>query len=161
MNETKFDKIDYIVILLYVLFGGTIWVTYKFSLLNQNVINSMLLGLTFTGPILLFIAYYRRFRILYVAFAWLIVGVIQYFFVNQYRNNPDFNSAIGTYAKHDTNLIILVIMIFIFNIVSILLVKQNFMVAAWFAPHDNRELNYLDYVLTFIGFIILAIYLPI
>ena len=40
-----------------------------------------------------------------------------------------------------------------FRIISLIFTNQEFMVAAWFSPKDNRKLNTLDVVLTFIGFL--------
>jgi hypothetical protein len=157
MNETKIDKIDYAVISLFMLIGAFIWISYKFSLLRQENINMILLALTFGGPFSLFLMYYKRLRIPTVSLIWFVLGISQWYFVDQLKSNPDFNSVIGTYADYDLNLLAMIIMFTVFRILSLLTTKQEFMMATWFSPKDNRKLNPLDYILTFSGLLILTI----
>ncbi|CAH0336675.1 hypothetical protein FVB9288_02386 [Flavobacterium sp. CECT 9288] len=157
MNETRIDKIDYVVVSLYLLFGAFIGVSYKFSILRQENINMILLALTFGGPFSLFLMYYKRLRIPTVSLIWFVIGISQWYLVDLLKSNPDFDSAIGTFADYDLNLLAMIIIFTVFRFLSLLTTKQEFMMAAWFSPKDNRNLNPLDYILTFTGLIILII----
>ena len=157
MNETRIDKIDYVVVALYMLIGAFICVSYKFSLLRQENINIILLSLTFGGPLSLFLMYYKRLRIPTVSLIWFVLGICQWYFVDQLKSNPDFDSAIGTYADYDLNLLAMIIIFTVFRILSLITTKQEFMMTAWFSPKDNRKVNVLDDILTFAGLIILTI----
>ncbi len=157
MNETRIDKIDYVVVSIYLLFGAFIWVSYKFSILRQENINMILLALTFGGPSSLFLMYYKRLRIPSISLIWFVIGISQWYLVDQLKSNPDFNSAVGTFADYDLNLLTMIIIFTVFRFLSLLTTKQEFMMAARFSPKDNRKLNPLDYILTFTGLIILLI----
>jgi len=157
MNERKIDKIDYIVISLYLLIGGCIWFAYSFSILPQQDINKILLALTFGGPFSLFLMYYKRLRIPMVSLIWFCIGFLQWFLVDKLKDNSDFNSVVGTYADYDLNLLAMMVIFTVFRLLSLLITKQEFMMAAWFSPRDNRELNFLDYIFTFAGLILITI----
>jgi hypothetical protein len=157
MNETRIDKIDYVVIALYMLIGAFIWVSYEFAFLRQENINMILLALTFGGPLTLFLMYYKRLRIPTVSLIWFVLGVFQWYLVSPLKSNPDFNSVIGTFANYDLNLLAMIILFTVFRVLSLLTTKQEFMMAAWFSPKDNRKLNPLDYILTFAGLILLTV----
>jgi hypothetical protein len=157
MNESKIDKIDYVVISLYLLIGGFIWYAYTFSIIPQQNINEVLLALTFIGPFSLFLMYYQRLRIPTVSIIWFCIGFLQWFLVDKLKENSDFDSVIGTYADYDLNLLAMMIIFTIFRLLSLLITKQEFMMAAWFSPIDKRELNFLDYIFTFAGLILLTI----
>lgn len=156
MNEKKIDIIDYIVALVYVGVGGFIWLVYKYSFLPQDQINGIM-AITFIGPISLFLMYYKRFRIMSVTLLWLCIGILQLISVYQLKDNPDFKAVNGTYADNYMNLLLMVVLITLFRIISLVTTRQEFVVAAWFSPKDNRKLNVLDYILSFIGFLTLTI----
>ncbi len=82
---------------------------------------------------------------------------MQWFLVDKLKDNSDFDSVIGTYADYDLNLLAMMIIFTIFRLLSLLITKQEFMMAAWFSPIDNRQLNFLDYLFTFAGLILLTI----
>lgn len=153
MTGKKIKNIDLICIGIYILFGGIIYFLYKFSIFPQTIINTLLLVLTFGGPIPLFFIYYQRFREKSITLIWLGIGLIQWYILNYLKTNSDFDSAVGSYANYDKNLIGLVILLTIFRIVSLVFTKQEFMIAAWFSPKDNRKLNSLDTIFTFVGFL--------
>jgi hypothetical protein len=155
MNERKIDKVDYIVISLYLLIGGFIWGAYKFSIIPQQNINQVLLALTFAGPFSLFLMYYKRLRIPVVSIIWFCLGFLQWFLVDKLKDNSD--SVFGTYADYDLNLLAMMVVFSVFRLLSLLITKQEFMMAAWFSPRDNRKLNFLDYIFTFTGLILLTI----
>lgn len=157
MNERKIDKVDYIVISLYLLIGGFIWFAYTFSIFPQQNINQILLAQTFGGPLFLFLNYYKRLRIPLVSIIWFCIGFLQWFLVDKLKSNSDFDSVVGTYADSDLNLLAMLIIFTVFRLLSLLLTKQEFMMAAWFSPKDNRKLNFLDYIFTFTGLILLTI----
>ncbi len=157
MNERKIDKVDYIVTSLYLLIGGFIWCAYKFSIIPQQNINQILLALTFAGPLSLFLMYYKRLRIPVVSLIWFCIGFLQWFLVDKLKDNSDFDSVVGTYADYDLNLLAMMIIFTVFRLLSLLITKQEFMMAAWFSPRDNRKLNFLDYIFTFAGLILITI----
>ncbi len=157
MNPKRIDIIDYVVMSLYIAIGLFIFMSYKYSLLDQKQINSLLAGLTFIGPLFLFMMYYKRFRILSVWFIWIFIGVLQVLFVLPLRNNLDFNAVNGTYADSGWNLLILVTLIAIFRIISIKLFNQEFVLATRFSDTSERKFTTLDYLLSFLGLIILTI----
>jgi hypothetical protein len=157
MNEKKIDKVDYIVISLYLLIGVFIWGAYKFSIIPQQNINQLLLALTFVGPFSLFLMYYKRLRIPVVSIIWFCLGFLQWFLVDELKGNSDFDSKIGTYADYDLNLLAMMVIFIVFRLLSLLITKQEFMMAAWFSPRDNRKLNFLDYIFTFTGLILILI----
>ncbi|MBB6610236.1 hypothetical protein H7F15_04230 [Pontibacter sp. Tf4] len=157
MKETRIDRVDYFVISLYLIIGASIWFSYKFSLLRQENINMVLLWLTFAGPISLFLMYYQRLRIPTVSIIWLVIGLAQWYLVDKLKSNHDFDSVIGTYADYDLNLLAMIVIFTVFRILSLLITRQEFMMAAWFSPKDNRSLNPLDYIFTFMGLILQTI----
>lgn len=159
MNETKIDKLDYIVAALYLLAGGFIWFAYKYTVFPQENINETLLILTFIGPITLFLMYYKRLRIPIVSLLWCGIGLLQWVFVNNLVDNRDFNAVVGSYAESGPNLLVMVVVFTVIRWLSLLVTKQEFMVAAWFSPRDNRKLNYLDYFFTFACLIVLTVIL--
>lgn len=159
MNETKIDKVDYIVASLYLLIGGFIWFAYKYTVLPQQIINQILLALTFGGPIILFLGYYKRLRIPSVSILWCGIGILQWVLVNNLIDNRGFNAVVGTYADSGLNLLAMVVVFTVIRWLSLLITKQEFMVAAWFSPRDNRKLNYLDYLFTFACLIVLTVIL--
>lgn len=57
----------------------------------------------------------------------------------------------------DLNLLAMMMIFTVFRILSLLITNQEFMVAAWFSPKDNRKLNFLDYIFTFSGLILSTI----
>jgi hypothetical protein len=95
--------------------------------------------------------YYKRLRIPLVSIIWFGIGFLQWFLVYKLQDNPDFDSVIGTYASHDKNLLGMMVIFTVFRLLGFLITKQEFMMAAWFSPKDNRELNFLDYIFTFVG----------
>jgi hypothetical protein len=97
--------------------------------------------------------YYQRFRENLITLIWLGLGLIQWYILNELKSNSDFDSAVGSYAHYDKTLIALVIILTILRTISLIFTKQEFMVAAWFSPKDNRKLNTLDIVFTIIGFL--------
>ena len=117
----------------------------------------MLLGLTFMGPLILFMMYFKRFRILIVWFIWIFIGVLQALFVLPLRNNLDFDAVNGTYADSGWNLLILVNLIAIFRIINIKLFNQEFVLATRFSDTSERKFTVLDYILSFLGLMILTI----
>ncbi|GAA4282278.1 hypothetical protein [Gaetbulibacter aestuarii] len=153
MTESKVKIIDLICIGIYLLFGGVIYFFYEFSLLPQKNINTLLLILTFGGPLSLFWMYYQRFREKSITLIWFGIGLLQWYILNELKRNSDFDSVVGSYANYDKTLIGLVILLTLFRIISLIFTKQEFMVAAWFSPKDNRKLNTLDTVLTIVGFL--------
>ncbi|MFT6216947.1 MAG: hypothetical protein ACJAS3_003365 [Roseivirga sp.] len=157
MNERKIDKVDYIVISLYLLIGGFIWCAYTFSIIPQQNINQILLALTFAGPFSLFLMYYKRLRIPLVSIIWFCIGFLQWFLVNRLKDNSNFDSVVGTYTDYDLNLLAMMVIFTVFRLLSLLITKQEFMMAAWFSPRDNRKLNFLDYIFTFAGLILITI----
>lgn len=157
MNERKIDKVDYITISLYLLIGTFIWLAYEFSILSQQNLNHLLLALTFLGPISLFLMYYKRLRIPIVTVIWFCLGLLQWFLIDKLKGNSDFDSAIGTYAKYDLNLLAMLLIFVVFRLLSLLITKQEFMIAVWFSPKDKRESNVLDYIFTFTGLALLIL----
>lgn len=157
MNERKIDKVDYIVISLYLLIGSFIWCSYTFSIIPQKSINQILLALTFAGPITLFLMYYLRFRIPLVSLIWFCLGFLQWLLLDRLKDNSDFDTRIGTYADYDLNLLAMMVIFTLFRILSLLITKQEFTIAAWFSPKDNKDPNILDYIFTFAGFLLLTI----
>jgi len=157
MNERKIDKVDYIVISLYLLIGSFIWCSYTFSIIPQKSINQILLSLTFAGPISLFLMYYRRFRIPLISLIWFCLGFLQWLLLDRLKDNSDFDTSIGTYADYDLNLFAMMVIFTLFRLLSLLITKQEFTVAAWFSPKDNKEPNIHDYIFTFAGFLLLTI----
>ena len=155
MNEQKINKIDYAVASLYLFIGGFIWIAYELSLVRQENLNTILLALTFAGPLSLFWLYYKRLRIPQVSIIWFGIGIMQWYILNGLKQNSDFDAAIGSYANYDKTLIGLVFILTSFRIISLVFTKKEFMIATWFSPKDNRKLNILDYVFTFIGFLCL------
>ncbi len=153
MTRDKLKIIDLICIGIYILFGGLIYFCYKFSIFPQKTINTLLLVLTFGGPISLFWMYYQRFREKSITLIWFGIGLLQWYILNGLKRNSDFDSVVGSYANYDKTLIGLVILLTLFRIISLIFTKQEFMVAAWFSPKDNRKLNTLDTVLTIVGFL--------
>ena len=85
------------------------------------------------------------------------MGTAQWYLVDKLKSNPDFNFKAGTYVDYDLNLLAMLIIFTVFRILSLLITKQEFMIAAYFSPKDNRELNSLDYILTLTGCILLTI----
>ncbi|QQY81605.1 hypothetical protein JJL45_11795 [Tamlana sp. s12] len=146
-------KIDLFCIGIYILFGGLIFFFYRQSVFPQKTINTLLLALTFGGPLSLFWMYYQRFREKLITLIWFGLGLIQWYILNGLKSNSDFKSAVGSYANYDKTLIGLVILLTIFRIISLVFTKQEFMIAAWFSPKDNRKLNTLDTIFTFVGFL--------
>ena len=157
MKETRIDRVDYVVVSLYLFIGAFIWFSYEFSLLRQENINMVLLALTFVGPYSLFLMYYQRLRIPTVSIIWFVIGVAQWYLVDKLKSNPDFDSVVGTYADHDLDLLVMIVIFTAFRILSLLITRQEFMMAAWFSPKDNRRLNPIDYIFTFMGLILLTI----
>ncbi|SHL24567.1 hypothetical protein SAMN02746009_02399 [Hymenobacter psychrotolerans DSM 18569] len=104
--------------------------------------------------------YYQRLRIPAVSTIWFVIGAAQWYLVDKLKSNPDFNSKVGTYADYDLNLLAMLIIFTVFRILSLLIMKQEFMMATHFSPKDNRELNFLDYILTSTGCILLTIVIP-
>ncbi|UKM66603.1 hypothetical protein GSB9_03193 [Flavobacteriaceae bacterium GSB9] len=153
MTRGKLKIIDLICIGIYILFGGLIYFCYKFSIFPQKTINTLLLVLTFGGPISLFWMYYQRFREKSITLIWFGIGLLQWYILNGLKRNSDFDSVVGSYANYDRTLIGLVILLTLFRIISLIFTKQEFMVAAWFSPKDNRKLNTMDTVLTIVGFL--------
>ncbi|OBQ50221.1 hypothetical protein VQ01_15435 [Tamlana sp. s12] len=153
MTENKMKKIDLFCIGIYILFGGLIFFFYRQSVFPQKTINTLLLALTFGGPLSLFWMYYQRFREKLITLIWFGLGLIQWYILNGLKSNSDFKSAVGSYANYDKTLIGLVILLTIFRIISLVFTKQEFMIAAWFSPKDNRKLNTLDTIFTFVGFL--------
>ncbi len=100
MNKSKIDKVDYIVISLYLLIGGLVWWAYKFFIIPQQYINQILIALTFVGPYSLFLLYYKRLRIPSVSLIWFCIGFLQWFLLNKLKDNSDFKSEAGTYADY-------------------------------------------------------------
>lgn len=138
---------------MYILFGGLIFFFYRQSVFPQKTINTLLMILTFGGPLFLFWMYYQRFREKLISLIWFGLGLIQWYILNELKCNPDFDSVVGSYANYDKTLIGLVILLTIFRTISLVFTNQEFMVAVWFSPKDNRKLNTLDTILTIIGFI--------
>ncbi|WP_181364054.1 hypothetical protein [Algibacter marinivivus] len=97
--------------------------------------------------------YYQRFREKSITLIWFGIGLIQWYILNGLKRNSDFNSTVGSYANYDKTLIGLVIILTLFRIISLVFTKQEFMVAAWFSPKDDRKLNILDTAFTFVGFL--------
>ncbi len=156
MDETRIDIIDYVVASIYIGAGLFIWLAYDYSILSQEQINLMLSAITFGGPLSLYLMYYKRFRIKSVTLIWLAFGVVQLISVYLLKDNPDFKAVNGTYAENNLNLLIMVIMVSILRVISLVITSQEFVVAAWFSPKDNRKPNVLDYILSFTGFIVLT-----
>ena len=157
MNERKIDKVDYIVISLYLLIGGFIWCVYNLSIIPQQNIKQVLLALTFAGPFSLFLMYYKRLRIPLVSIIWFCIGFLQWFLMDRLKDKSDFDSVVGAYADYDLNLLAMMVIFTVFRLSSLLITKQEFMMAAWFSPRDNRKLNFLDYIFTFAGLILITI----
>lgn len=157
MNERKIDKVDYIVISLYLLIGGFIWCAYTFSIIPQQNINQILLALTFGGPFSLFLMYYKRLRISSVSIIWFCIGFLQWFLVDRLKDNSDFDSVVGSYADNGLNLLAMMVIFTVFRFISLMITKQEFMISAWFSPRDDRKLNFLDYIFTIAGLILITI----
>ncbi|GAA4303071.1 hypothetical protein GCM10023183_15330 [Nibribacter koreensis] len=49
-------------------------------------------------------------------------------------------------------------MVLIFRVTSLLITRQELVVAAWFSPDDYRKPNILDYIFTLIGFLFLTLW---
>ncbi|WP_345164341.1 hypothetical protein [Nibribacter koreensis] len=158
MNETKIDTIDYVLASIYLGVGMLIWLAYIFSFLPQEQINQMLMAITLGGPVSLFLMYYKRLRIKSVMLLWSVIGIVQMITVYQLKGNPDFRAVNGTYADNHLSLLTMVVMVLIFRVTSLLITRQELVVAAWFSPDDYRKPNILDYIFTLIGFLFLTLW---
>ena len=157
MNPKRIDKIDYAVITLYVTIGLFIYLSYNNNLIDQKYINSILIALTFAGPLLLFMMYYKRYRILYVWLIWIVLGILQLLILSQLRTNIDFKAVNGTYADSSWNLLIMVLMVGFFRLINIVIFKQEFVVATKFSDQIERKFTPFDYGLFLFGFLVLTI----
>jgi hypothetical protein len=101
--------------------------------------------------------YYKRLRIPVVSLILFCIGFLQWFLMDKLKDNSDFDSVVGTYADDDLNLLAMMVILTVFRLLSLLITKQEFMMAAWFSPRDNRKLNFLDYIFTFAGIILITI----
>lgn len=152
---------DYVVIGLYLLLWGFISVCYSFSYLKMSTLNSLIQVVLFLFPVLLFISYYRRLRVLKVNLIWLMISLIQIVILFQFKNNNEFQNMRGSYLDSIYNLFFMLVMLFIFRKIYFYFFKQELIIITRYSNFGEREANYFDYFFTILGLITLLAICPI
>lgn len=157
----NFKTIDYLVIIIYLLFGGFISISYNYFYLEIDTVKSLVQFFLVLAPILLFTAYYKRLRVLKVFLLWILLSVVQIATLFPLKEMKEFQNLRGSYFDSMYNLLIMLSMLFVFRMIYSYFFKQELIIATKLYDGSERKVNYFDYFFTILGILILTVLCPI
>ncbi|MES2590074.1 MAG: hypothetical protein V4622_13930 [Bacteroidota bacterium] len=126
----------------------------------MKTINQLIQFASFLVPIILFITYFKRLRVLKVFLIWLAIALLQIVVLFPFKNLVEFKAERGSYLDSIFNLLIMLVMLFVFRTIYFFCFKQELIIITRFIDRE-REVNAVDYIFTMLGLIILSIICPI
>jgi hypothetical protein len=158
MKENKPQKQDIIPVAIYFLCLLTLLFGFYFPLIEQKILNVLILGMNIFIPFFLFLFYFKRLRIEGIYLSWIGIGLIHAISTYPLAHSIEFKAVNGHYAAAYLIIIITLATLFLLRIVSAFLFGQEFIATAYFSPKDRRKKKPIDYIITFLGMFLIAIY---
>lgn len=137
---------------LYLVFMTVVIIGYYFELIAQESLNTIVLFINIVTPMSLFMTYDIRLRSLSVFILWSILGIFHIVASQILAKTGSFEAAKGNYTDGMYGIVSALIAFLFAEGISRYIFKQEFVATLRGSHPIEGKRNYVDYILTCIGF---------